>query len=52
MIIIVKKKQKMLKIKIIVKSACFQVILYIHSPMKDFFHTYQWQPQPRFQVQV
>ena len=41
--IIIVKKQRMLKINEIVKSVCFQVI-HIHSPVNGFFHTYQWEP--------
>ena len=32
-------KQKMLKINKIVKSVCFHLVPYIHSPVKGFFRT-------------
>ena len=41
---IILKKRKMLEINKFVKSVCFHVIPYIHSPVKGVFRIYQWQP--------
>ena len=41
---IILKKREMLEINKFVKSVCFHVIPYIHSPVKGVFRIYQWRP--------